>query len=106
MARCTISSSSISSPHRAKRLNAAIVHATRAWKEAHTRWPIFLLWKTGGEQRQHGCHQHARVPSATRPDFHGGGGTGLRMEPGIGQDNPPAITLGKQRVQRRIMDIG
>lgn len=33
-------------PHRAKRFKTAIVHATRARKEAHTRCPIFLLWKT------------------------------------------------------------
>src|SRR5262249_8956105 len=46
MDRRTMFSSSISRPHRAKRLNAAIVHAMRARKYAHTRWPTFLLWKT------------------------------------------------------------
>src|SRR5215831_17340182 len=46
MDRRTRFSSSISRPQRAKRLHAAIVHATRARKYAHTRWPTFLLWKT------------------------------------------------------------
>ena len=35
-------------PHRATRCNAAIVHATRARKEAHTRWPTFVRGKTVG----------------------------------------------------------
>src|SRR5262245_31126790 len=46
MDRRTMFSSSISRLHRAKRLSAAVVHARRARKYAHTRWLTFLLWKT------------------------------------------------------------
>src|SRR5262249_21192638 len=44
--RRTLFASSLSSPHRAKSLNAAIVHAIGARQEAHTRGPTVLLWQT------------------------------------------------------------
>jgi len=65
-----------------------------------------LAMADGGEPRQHRFDQHARVPGATRTDFHVAGIARLRMETCIRQDDHLAVKLGKQRLQRRIMDMG
>ena len=66
MDRCTICSSSISSLHRAKRLNAAMVHATRARKAGPYAMADSLLWKTVVSLGQHRFHQPPRVPCTRR----------------------------------------
>ncbi len=56
----------------------------------------FLAMKNRREHRQHSFHHHARVPGATRTDFHVRGVPGLGMEPGIGQDNHSVVKLSNQ----------
>src|SRR5262247_1637505 len=66
----------------------------------------FLTMEDRGEHRQHRFHQHPRIPGATRTDFHIDGIPGLRMEPGIGQDDHRVGKLGNQRLKMRIVDVG
>src|SRR5205823_8257793 len=66
----------------------------------------FLAMEDRGEHRQHGFHQHARVPGAPRTDFHIGRVPGLRMEPRIGQDDHLAIKPGNEGLKMRIVDVG
>ena len=66
----------------------------------------FLAMEDRGEHRQHGFHQHARIPGATRTDFHISRVPGLRMESRIGQDNHLAVKLGNQGVKMRVVDVG
>ena len=83
-----------------------MVHATRARKEAHTRCPIFLLWKTVVSIDNTVSTKHARVPGATRTDFQVAGIARLRMKTCIRQDHHLTVKLRNQRLQMRIMDIG
>ena len=99
-------SSSISSPHRAKRLNAAIVHAMRARKYAQTRWPTFLLWKTV-VSIDSTVSTSMRVFQAPRGQtFMLAGSPILAWKPGIRQDNHLVIKLSNQRVKMRVVDVG
>src|SRR4030095_11605718 len=66
----------------------------------------FPAMADGSEHRQHRFYQHARVPGATRTDFHIDGIARLRMEHRIRQDNHLTVKLGNQRLKMRVMDIG
>ena len=98
-------SSSISSPQRAKRLNAAIV-TRRGRGRTSTHDPAFLAMENSRPHRQHRFDQHPRVPGPTRTDFPIGGITGLGMEAGICQDHHPVIKLGNQGVKMGVVHIG
>ena len=96
MERRTIFCSSTSMPHWAKKIERRHGPRDAGAEVGPHAMADFLAMKDRGEHRQHGFHQHPRVPAATRTDFHVGRITARGMETSIGQDNHLVVKLGNQ----------